>query len=153
MNGPLSPLVSLVSKDPESHPSMINFLDKVGAFFYKYENSVEISLTPLLPAPQSSPEDGVRAVEVVQEAAHAVAAAELEVVEVVELWRGQEREVVAGVGDGGGDERHAVPGHSNMAIRASNEGPHEGSCSRRRPLLGPSPGSSSIEQTLTRSRP
>ena len=54
--------------------------------------------------------------EVVQEAAHAVAAAELEVVEVVELWRGQEREVVAGVGDGGGDERHAVPGHSNVAI-------------------------------------
>ena len=146
-------MVILVSKDPESHPSIINFLDKVGAFYEYCENSVEISLKPLLPAPQSSPEDGVRAVEVVQEAAHAVAAAELEVVEVVELWRGQEREVVAGVGDGGGDERHAVPGHSNMAIRASNEGPHEGSCSRRRPLLGPSPGSSSIEQTLTRSRP
>ena len=54
--------------------------------------------------------------EVVQEAAHAVAAAELEVVEVVELWRGQEREVVAGVGDGGGDERHAVPGHGDVAI-------------------------------------
>ena len=53
--------------------------------------------------------------EVVQEAAHAVAAAELEVVEVVELWRGQEREVVAGVGDGGGDERHAVPGHGDVA--------------------------------------
>ena len=135
-------MVILVSKDPESHPSIINFLDidKVGAFCEYCENSVEISLKPLLPAPQSSPEDGVRAVEVVQEAAHAVAAAELEVVEVVELWRGQEREVVAGVGDGGGDERHAVPGHSNMAIRASNEGPHEGSCSRRRPLLGPSPG-------------
>ena len=148
-------MVILVSKDPESHPSIINFLDidKVGAFYEYCENSVEISLKPLLPAPQSSPEDGVRAVEVVQEAAHAVAAAELEVVEVVELWRGQEREVVAGVGDGGGDERHAVPGHSNMAIRASNEGRHEGSCSRRRPLLGPSPGSSSIEQTLTRSRP
>ena len=135
-------MVILVSKDPESHPSIINFLDidKVGAFYEYCENSVEISLKPLLPAPQSSPEDGVRAVEVVQEAAHAVAAAELEVVEVVELWRGQEREVVAGVGDGGGDERHAVPGHSNMAIRASNEGPNEGSCSRRRPLLGPSPG-------------
>ena len=36
-------------------------------------------------------------------------------VEVVELWRGQEREVVAGVGDGGGDERHAVPGHGDVA--------------------------------------
>ena len=109
---------------------MINFPGKVGAFYKFCENSVEISLTPLLPAPQSSPEDGVRAVEVVQEAAHAVAAAELEVVEVVELWRGQERQVVAGVGDGGGDERHAVPGHSNVAIVRTR----------------------TLEQTLTRSR-
>ena len=92
--------------------------------------------------------------EVVQEAAHAVAAAELEVVEVVELWRGQEREVVAGVGDGGGDERHAVPGHSNLAIVRTRTLEHSDQVQEVRRWLpstsGPSATGSRLETACSR---
>ena len=57
-----------------------------------------------------SPELDVGAVEVVQQADHAEALIELKMVIVVELGRGEERQVVAGVGVDGGDETEAVPG-------------------------------------------
>ena len=47
--------------------------------------------------------------KVVQEADHSEALIELEMVIVVELWREEERQVVAGVGVDGGHEADGVP--------------------------------------------
>lgn len=79
--------------------------------------------------------------------------------EVMELWGGQEGQVVAAVGDGGADESHAVPHAGGGQVRAQDDRPdHHGqrvgdlrgetSAFRHNPNLGPS-GIHRLGESLT----
>ena len=60
--------------------------------------------------------------KVVQEADHSEALIELEMVIVVELWREEERQVVAGVGVDGGHEADGVPDPGRDKVTPHHQG-------------------------------
>ena len=60
--------------------------------------------------------------KVVQEADHSEALIELEMMIVVELWREEERQMVARVGVDGGHEAEAVPGPGRDQVAPHHQG-------------------------------
>ena len=70
----------------------------------------------------ASPELDVGAVEIIQEADNTEALIELEMVIVVELRRGEEGQMVAGVGVDSGGEREGVPGPSRHQVATQEQG-------------------------------